>query len=83
MPTTYTTVSCRRFDAKAFKKLAAQRGAKTVAEQAQLVNLNRTHLYKLLKGEHQPTLETADQIADLLGVEMDVIYPRERFRVQL
>jgi transcriptional regulator with XRE-family HTH domain len=54
------------------KSIKARRKALRVTQQqlAQLANVSVNTLYKIERGQANPTLETLDGIADVLGMEV-------------
>jgi len=52
------------------RAVLAARGI-TVYRLAQLTGITQSHVYRLVSGEQQPSLDVAGRIADALGVTVD------------
>lgn len=58
------------------RTLARAKGAVSVAELARLFGLSRQHTYLLIKNVHFPAAETAQRMADVLGIPVDDLWER-------
>lgn len=44
----------------------------TVAKLAELTNISRMQIYRLIRGENEPTLKTAELIAKHIGLKISI-----------
>lgn len=51
---------------------AITKGRITVTRLAEETGLSRMQIYRLMRGENQPSLETAEAIADQIGVTISI-----------
>jgi transcriptional regulator with XRE-family HTH domain len=65
-----------RLRADVFDALAAERGARTLRQQAALTGVSRSTLSRIRRGEGLPSLDVAMQLAEKFGVPISVLFER-------